>query len=81
METSESQVQLSGSVVALQRHLFPFESLSIKGEPCGDAGSTADTWNRVAVSLVSFNSTSKGRLIISLLVIPSFNKGEASLGL
>ena len=36
--------------------------------------STADTWNRVAVSLVSFNSTSKGRLILSLLVIPSFNR-------
>ena len=31
-DTSESQVQLSGSAVVLQRHHFPFESLSIKGE-------------------------------------------------
>ena len=61
METSESQVRLSGSAVALQRQLFPFESLSIKVERLPVRTSTADTWSRVAVSLVSFNSTSKGR--------------------
>ncbi len=57
----------------LQRQLFPFESLSIKEERLLVRTSTADTWNRLAVSLVSFNSTSKGILILSLLVIPSFN--------
>ena len=78
-QDSGGNIRVSSSIIPevplfLQRHLFPFESLSIKEEPCGDAGSTADTWNRVAVSLVSFNSTSKGRLILSLLVIPSFNR-------
>ena len=36
--------------------------------------STADTWNRLAVSLVSFDSISKGRTHYSALVIPSFNR-------
>ncbi len=40
--------------------------------------STADIWNRVAISLVSFNSTSKGRTRYSVLVIPSFNRVIAS---
>ena len=37
---------------------------------------TADTWNRVAVSLVSFDSTSKGRTHYSVLVKPSFNTSD-----
>ena len=37
---------------------------------------TADTWNRVAVSLVSFDSTSKGRTHYCVLVKPSFNTSD-----
>ena len=78
-QDSDGNVRVSSSIIRKCRCFcnvtsFLLNLSVLKRNVCLVRISIADTWNHVAVSLVSFDSTSKGRTHYSVLVIPSFNR-------
>ena len=78
-QDSDGNIRVSSSIIRKCRCFcnvtsFLLNILVLKRNVCLVRISTADTWNRVAVSLVSFNSSSKSRTHTSALVIPSFSR-------
>jgi hypothetical protein len=76
---SDGNIRVSSSIIRKCRCFcnvtsFILNLSVLKRNVCLVRISTADSWNHVAVSLVSFDSTSKGRTHFSVLVIPSFNR-------